>query len=109
MPDGATADERDMGTGWVFTPPDSKTLLQAMDNALTTYYDFPDSWQVRVASRPLMRAAGLQLELCHSSLVLMALETCLEPSRLVAWRELRCFGTAVFRHCSVPMFTTPDL
>ena len=40
------ADERDMGTGWVFTPPDQKTLLQAMDNALTTYNDFPDSWKV---------------------------------------------------------------
>lgn len=38
-----------MGTGWVFSPPDAQTLLACMDNALTTFYDFQDSWQVGCA------------------------------------------------------------
>ena len=49
-----------MGTGWVFTPPDPKTLLQAMDNALTTYFDFAESWQV---GPPLIAQVQTLLEL----------------------------------------------
>ena len=45
-----------MGTGWVFSPPDSQTLLAAMDNALTTFFDFQDSWQACTQPRAIARA-----------------------------------------------------
>ena len=51
------ADQKDMGTGWVFSPPDAQTLLACMDNALTTFYDFPESWQVRLAGGMCLPAA----------------------------------------------------
>ena len=41
---GAVAEGESIGTGWTFTPPEVQPMMQALDQALTTYHDHTDSW-----------------------------------------------------------------
>lgn len=34
-----------IGTGWTFTPPEAEPMVQALDLALQTYREHPESWQ----------------------------------------------------------------
>lgn len=34
-----------IGTGWTFTPPESDPMMQALDLALQTFREYPESWQ----------------------------------------------------------------
>lgn len=34
-----------IGTGWTFTPPEVQPMMQALDLALQTYKEYPESWQ----------------------------------------------------------------
>ena len=34
-----------IGTGWTFTPPEPQPMMQALDLALGTYREYPESWQ----------------------------------------------------------------
>jgi hypothetical protein len=45
-----------IGTGWTFTPPEVQPMMQALDLALQTYKEYPESWQ------KLMRS-GMQQDL----------------------------------------------
>ena len=39
-----------IGTGWTFTPPEVQPMMQALDLALQTYKEHPESWQKLMCS-----------------------------------------------------------